>query len=446
MSGLDIKAQEAALRLNPDIVVATPGRLIDHLHNAPNFSLYNIEVLVLDEADRMLEEAFADQMKELIRLCSNNRQTMLFSATMTDQINDLASMSLKNPVKIFLNENTETALNLRQEFIRIRAEHEDEREVIVAALITRTFPDHSIIFVRTKKDCQRMNIILGLLGVKIGQLHSSLSQAQRVETLAKFKNAELDVLVSTDLAARGLDIEGVLTVINMHMPMTYKQYVHRVGRTARAHRAGRSISLVGENERKILKEIIAANQGKSMKQRLIDVDVIAAYSKRIAGMSESIKKVEEEERVERELRIAEAELKRGEEKLNGEVKPRRWFQPESKKSKHKGLKEKKAKGASKNQKKELSPEEARAQRLADYQIREAKRMRKGKKIRAFDEGDNMSKSSTTKKKKKQKHKSSFTSQLTSVGKSSVVKFRHGPSDPDFRKAKVMHKKSSKGKN
>ncbi|KHJ98174.1 DEAD/DEAH box helicase, partial [Oesophagostomum dentatum] len=144
--GLDLKTQEAALRSGPDVVVATPGRLIDHLHNSPNFSLNTIEVLVLDEADRMLEEAFKDQMNELIRLCAPNRQTLLFSATMTDQIDELAAMSLKKPVKIFINENTETALKLRQEFVRIRAGREGDREAIVSALVTRTFQSCFFVF------------------------------------------------------------------------------------------------------------------------------------------------------------------------------------------------------------------------------------------------------------------------------------------------------------
>lgn len=440
--GLDLKAQEAALRLGPDIVIATPGRLIDHLCNAPNFSLHNVEVLVLDEADRMLEEAFADQMKELIRLCAKNRQTMLFSATMTDQIEDLASMSLKEPVKLFINENTETALNLRQEFVRIRENHEKNREVIVAALVTRTFPDHSLVFVRTKKDCQRMHIILGLLGVKVGQLHSGLSQAQRVETLSKFKNGVLDVLVSTDLAARGLDIDGVLTVINMHMPMAYKQYVHRVGRTARAQRVGRSISLIGESDRKLLKEIVASNKDKSLKQRLIGTGVIDAYVKRIDSLAESIEKVEEEERVERALRMAQAELQRGEEKLNGEVKPRQWFQPESKKNKRKEREKRRNKAElHKSKNADISPDEISLQRLADYQVRQAKRMRRGKKIRAIYEDDD--KDVSERKRKIKKSKSSFTSHLTSIGKSAVKGFRHGPSDLSFKAAKLKKLKPRK---
>ncbi|VDO22891.1 unnamed protein product [Heligmosomoides polygyrus] len=200
---MDLKTQEAALRTGPDVVVATPGRLIDHLHNSPSFSLSAIEVLVLDEADRMLEEAFKDQMNELIRLCAPNRQTLLFSATMTDQVSRFGLKQL---------DCGPSFNDFRQEFIRIRAGRETDREAIVSALVTRTFQENTIIFVKMKKDCQRMHILLGLLGLKAGQMHSSLSQAQRIDALSKFKRREIDVLVSTDLASRGLDIEGVQTV------------------------------------------------------------------------------------------------------------------------------------------------------------------------------------------------------------------------------------------
>merc|ERR1712004_463528 len=169
------------LRMGPDVVIATPGRLIDHLHNAPNFTLENIEVLVLDEADRMLDEYFAEQMKEVIRMCSRTRQTMLFSATMTEQVKELMAVSLNEPVKIFVNENTDVAMNLKQEFIRIRANREADREAIVAALLTRTFHDHCIVFIQTKLQAHRMHILLGLLGVHVAELHGNLSQAQRLE-------------------------------------------------------------------------------------------------------------------------------------------------------------------------------------------------------------------------------------------------------------------------
>lgn len=130
--GFDVKSQEAALRLGPDICIATPGRLIDHLHNTPCFNLETVEILILDEADRMLDEYFAEQLKEVMRLCSKTRQTMLFSATMTDKVEDLVRMSLKRPVKIFINENVDVTPRLKQEFVRLRDNSDKNREVILA--------------------------------------------------------------------------------------------------------------------------------------------------------------------------------------------------------------------------------------------------------------------------------------------------------------------------
>uniref|UniRef100_A0A0K0DJV3 ATP-dependent RNA helicase DDX27 n=1 Tax=Angiostrongylus cantonensis TaxID=6313 RepID=A0A0K0DJV3_ANGCA len=393
---LDLKTQEAALRSGPDVVVATPGRLIDHLHNSPSFSLNNIEVLVLDEADRMLEEAFKDQMNELIRLCAPNRQTLLFSATMTDQIDELASMSLKKPVKIFINENTETALKLRQEFIRIRAGRETDREAIVSGLVTRTFQENTIIFVRMKKDCQRMHILLGLLGLKAGQMHSSLSQAQRIEALSKFKRREIDVLVSTDLASRGLDIEGVQTIINMHMPRTIKQYIHRVGRTARAGRAGRSISLVGEDDRKLLKEIIRTNPDRTLKQRIVAPEVVEAYRQRIDSLEESIRQIDLEEKEEKELRLAEIAMRKTEEKLETgttEREGRVWFKKATEGERERRRAEKKLlkKEALKRKQEQKTPEQIRLEHEMAFLAREAKRARrrKNQRIRAIVETPSM---------------------------------------------------------
>lgn len=130
--GFDLKTQEAALRLAPDIVIATPGRLIDHLHNTPCFNLDTVEVLILDEADRMLDEHFAEQLKEVMRLCSPIHQTMLFSATMTDKVEDLVRLSLKRPVKIFINENVDVTPQLKQEFVRLRDTSEANKEAILA--------------------------------------------------------------------------------------------------------------------------------------------------------------------------------------------------------------------------------------------------------------------------------------------------------------------------
>merc|ERR1719376_1106640 len=165
VGGLDLKTQENLLRRNPDIVIATPGRLIDHVKNTPSFGLESIEVLILDEADRMLDECFLEQMKEVVRSCSRTRQTLLFSATMTDQVEQLATVSLNKPVKVFVDSNKVVAWNLRQEFVRVR--REEEREALLAALVCRTFRDHTMVFIQTKAQCHRLHIVLGLLGVRV---------------------------------------------------------------------------------------------------------------------------------------------------------------------------------------------------------------------------------------------------------------------------------------
>ncbi|KAI6178057.1 DEAD box polypeptide 27 [Aphelenchoides besseyi] len=441
--GLDLKAQEAALRMGLDIVIATPGRLIDHLHNSPNFSLLDVEVLVLDEADRMLEEQFVDQMKEIIRLCSKNRQTMLFSATMTDEVEDLARMSLNTPVRLFVNENTDTAANLKQEFIRIREGRETDREAIVSALVTRNFPDHVIVFVKTKQHCERMNILLGLLGVKVAQLHGGLTQSQRVQALTAFKKQEVDVLLCTDLAARGLDIEGVLTVINMHMPNSLKPYVHRVGRTARAGKAGRSISLVGEHERKLLKAIYKQNQANALKIRVVAPEVVNAYLERIGYWTESISRIQREEAEEKAARQVESVMQKAENQLNNvldERENRVWFQDaEDKREKKRKLREAKRVEKAKLAAKQKTPEERKMENLMSFQARQAKRVKRLKKLRVVEEDDQPERNRKVGKSKARK-RSSFTSELTDVNRRSLKKFRSGPDDVKFKRAKAEMKK------
>ncbi|XP_015429519.1 PREDICTED: probable ATP-dependent RNA helicase DDX27 [Dufourea novaeangliae] len=449
VGGLDVKVQESVLRKNPDIVIATPGRLIDHLKNTPTFSLDSIEVLILDEADRMLDEYFAEQMKYIVTQCSRSRQTILFSATMTEEVKDLAAVSLDKPVKVFVDSNQDVAFNLRQEFIRIRKEREGDREAILAALICRTFHDHAMVFVQTKKQAHRLHILLGLLGVKVGELHGNLTQPQRLENLRKFKNEEIDILLATDVAARGLDISGVKTVINFVMPATMQHYIHRVGRTARAGRVGVSVSLAGEQERSLVKEIIK-NAKNPVKNRIIPPDIIEKYNKRLQSLEPDIRKILEEERNEREIAKMENQANRVEKLLknaDNKNEQRSWFQtqkerkeeqeklaltekrPKSKEKKQQNkepsniVEEKKKKKGSKEPKKETAEDRANKEleKIAAYQARLAKKKNKQKKIRTVVE-DN--KSTNNRRAAVKRPKSSFAADLTDISKKAVKRMRY----------------------
>ncbi|KAL8591704.1 hypothetical protein ACOMHN_061796 [Nucella lapillus] len=477
--GLDIKGQEAALRLGPDIVVATPGRLIDHLHNTPNFSISSVEILVLDEADRMLDEYFAEQMKEIIRMCNFERQTMLFSATMSDAVQDLAAVSLKDPVKVFVNQNTDVALGLQQQFIRVRQNREGDREAIVAALVSRTFFDKCMVFLQTKVQAHRMHIILGLLGVNCGELHGNLSQAQtkvqahrmhiilgllgvncgelhgnlsqaqRLEALKRFKEGDIDVLLATDLASRGLDIDGVKTVVNFTMPSTLKHYVHRVGRTARAGKRGRAVSLVGEQERGIMKEVVK-HAKSTLKKRTVPPEVVTRFRERIEEMRDDIDDITREEQEDRKVRALENQANKAQRLLengaNGAAPKRDWFQShrqrmEEKESLRLGKLEKK-------KKQELTSEDRaqfevqKAHMLAQRSVRMAKKKEKPKRMRACNQDEDHgppSKKQKRQKKKKQK-RTTFSDELTQTDQKSVRKFRS-----ESNKHQNMERRQEKGK-
>ncbi|KAG7929256.1 hypothetical protein KL934_005314 [Ogataea polymorpha] len=347
VGGLNLRQQEQELKKRPDIVIATPGRLIDHIRNSVSFNVESVEVLVFDEADRMLEEGFQKELTEILSLLPLNRQTMLFSATMNSKIKSLIQLSLKKPVRVMIGAPKAAASELVQEFVRIR-KRETSKPALLFNILSEMDGLHSriIVFVSRKEMAHRLRISLGLLGLKVSELHGSLTQEQRLKAIVDFKNLTVPILICTDLAARGLDIPKIELVINFDMPKTYEIYLHRVGRTARAGRKGLSISFVGESsqDRNIVKEAIkqveTENSGKAIGRSVNWEDVEKIH--RILQEKESvILDVLNEEKQEKELLKAEQEIKKGENMLNFEQeiksRPKRtWFMTSQQKKKESG--------------------------------------------------------------------------------------------------------------
>eukprot|EP00467_Chlorarachnion_reptans_P007457 CAMPEP_0114511814 /NCGR_PEP_ID=MMETSP0109-20121206/14618_1 /TAXON_ID=29199 /ORGANISM="Chlorarachnion reptans, Strain CCCM449" /LENGTH=854 /DNA_ID=CAMNT_0001691407 /DNA_START=35 /DNA_END=2600 /DNA_ORIENTATION=- len=335
VGGLSLNVQAASLRARPDVVVATPGRLIDHLRNTLAFDLDALEVLILDEADRLLDLGFKDEIEEMLRLCPRGRQTMLFSATLAEGVSDLVDLSLNEPVRIAVD-RISVVDTLAQEFVRIRPSHENQgtREAIVLALCARSFKNHRIVpsieEARTQGDDH-----FGLAGIKAAELHGQLTQQQRLDALALFHAGKVDVLLATDLAARGLDIKGVTIVVNYNMPRQLSRYIHRVGRTARAGNKGVSVTLVGESGRKNLKEVVKMAKDAT-RSRQVPPKVIEKYKKKISSYEEDIRAVLEMEHEEKMIRKAEMQANKGINIITYEdeikARPARtWFQTEKQK-------------------------------------------------------------------------------------------------------------------
>jgi ATP-dependent RNA helicase DDX27 len=349
----DVKSQEVLLRNRPDIAICTPGRIIDHLRNSQSVNIDDLDVLVLDEVDRLLDMGFQEEVEELVRFCPTARQTLLFSATMTPKVDDLAKLSLRRPVRVKTAISTHSiAPRLIQEFVKVRSD--DEKESMLAALVCRSFNKRAIVFFETKKDAHRFCIILNLLNVKATELHGDISQAQRYLSLQKFKDGLVDVMVCTDVAARGLDIQGIQTVLNAEMPRSSTTYVHRVGRTARAGNGGRSITLVSDARRKVMKEVLKgeacklSTDGGQVLSRIVPATVINQYSTNIARVEIKIAQAHKEDKLNAKIEIAEREANRAENFLLHEDEiasrpARTWYQTETQKQEIKDISKAKVK-------------------------------------------------------------------------------------------------------
>jgi ATP-dependent RNA helicase RhlE len=242
--GVEMGIQERALRAGVDIIVATPGRLMDHMRQQ-NADLSGIELLVLDEADRMMDMGFWPDVKRIIAAIPGNRQTLLFSATMPDEIVRLALEIMRQPTFVQIGERSRPATSITHQAVIVPS----SRKVDWLIEHLRQPEGPVLVFSRTKIGADRLARRLAAAGVKCAALHADRSQDQRRQAVEGFRGGRYKVLVATDIAARGLDIDGIHTVINYEFPDSPDSYVHRVGRTGRADEVGHAITLVSPDER-----------------------------------------------------------------------------------------------------------------------------------------------------------------------------------------------------
>jgi ATP-dependent RNA helicase RhlE len=249
--GVGIGPQMKLLKAGVDIIVATPGRLLDHLGQR-SVDLSGIEILVLDEADRMLDMGFIRDIRRILALLPKKKQSLLFSATFSDEIRELAGGLLSDPVSVEVARRNAPAEAVAQAVYPVDRERKKD-------LLIQLIRDHGwhqvLVFTRTKHGADALSERLGKAGILSAALHGNKSQNQRVRALEDFKKLKLHVLVATDLAARGIDIDELPHVVNFELPNVPEDYVHRIGRTGRAGSSGEAVSLVCIDEHKLLKDI-----------------------------------------------------------------------------------------------------------------------------------------------------------------------------------------------
>lgn len=252
VGGVDMMDQAIALARKPHIIVASPGRIVDHLENTKGFNLRKLKFLVLDEADRLLDMDFEKEINQILAEIPSERTTYLFSATMTSKVAKLQRASLQAPVKVEVSKKYQTAKGLIAQYTFIPAIHKD---CYLAYILNELSGNSMIIFTSTCDHTNRVAIMLRNLGFSAVPLHGKMTQPQRLGSLNKFKSGQRSILIATDVASRGLDIPHVDCVINYDIPTNSKDYIHRVGRTARAGRSGRAITVVTQYDVELLQRI-----------------------------------------------------------------------------------------------------------------------------------------------------------------------------------------------
>jgi DEAD/DEAH box helicase domain protein len=307
--GVNIRPQTEALLKGCDFLIATPGRLLDHAGQL-NVDLSEVEFLILDEADRMLDMGFIHDIRRIVKLLPAKRQTLMFSATFSTEIRELADSYLNNPVSVEIAKNKESTL-ISQEAWSIAKKRKRE---LLRDLIVDNQWDQVLVFTRMKHTANRLASQLEKDGIVAAAIHGNKSQSARTKALAGFKDKTIRVLVATDIAARGLDIEGLPHVINYELPNVAEDYVHRIGRTGRAGVPGHAVSLVSDDEKDLLSAI-----EKLLKKR-IDLkkaegyegeppaDIVADEKERDAARKRELEKLRESRRKQRKEKPAKTEV------------------------------------------------------------------------------------------------------------------------------------------
>jgi superfamily II DNA/RNA helicase len=254
IGGVSFDEQNKKLDRGADVLIATPGRLLDHVERG-KLLLTGVDIMVIDEADRMLDMGFIPDIERICRLVPFTRQTLFFSATMSPEIQKLTGQFLQNPVQVQVDSKATTAETVRQVLVSSPSTPKDKRETLRREIRAAKNLTTAIVFCNRKRDVSTLHRSLQRHGFDAGALHGDLDQRERMATLAKFRAGELNLLIASDVAARGLDIPAVSHVFNFDVPTHAEDYIHRIGRTGRAGREGDAITIVTSADRKYLSSI-----------------------------------------------------------------------------------------------------------------------------------------------------------------------------------------------
>ena len=297
--GQSIDRQIKAIKKGVDIIVGTPGRVLDLISRGV-LDLDDIQFLVLDEADEMLNMGFIEDIEEIINNCNSYRHTLLFSATMPGPIKKIAQKYMKPDAKhVAIVKNSMTVSTVEQFYYEVK---QKDRFESFCRILDVDEPDTAIIFCKTKRGVDELVEAMQTRGYNVEGMHGDMNQSQRLNTLRKFKEENLDFLVATDVAARGIDVENVTHVINYDLPQDTESYVHRIGRTGRANKTGTAYTLVTAREYSVLKQIEKATKGKIKRKEIPTIDDI--FNVKYGHILENVKEVLENDNYKRFIPLA----------------------------------------------------------------------------------------------------------------------------------------------